>query len=201
MRPRTQRPARFDVAPAGAHKFILGAGIAQQAASTNCCLRPSAAFLDQFADDHRRARGDRRAAVRHRARIGLRNFDAIVADAQRIRGNLRENRVRALADFRAGGENAHDSFGRRFHVHDGREIDFSRAGKPRSVHEGSKTDAALDGRAGIFPRETLALGVIVAFAEGAIEQRIEIHIFIDRLVRSRSSRLCAENCAGEILPA
>ncbi len=39
----------------------------------------------------------------------------------------------------------------------------------------------LIGRAGIFPREALALGVVIAFPERAIEQAVEIHVLVDHL--------------------
>ena len=74
-----------------------------------------------------------------------------------------------------------DAFGRRFDFHDGREIYLARPGKPRAVHERSEADAALHGRAGIFSREALALGVIIAFPERAIEQAVEVHVLVDHL--------------------
>ena len=45
----------------------------------------------------------------------------------------------------------------------------------------AKPNAALDRGAGIFPREALALGVVVAFPERAIEQGVEIYFLVDQL--------------------
>ena len=67
--------------------------------------------LDEAADDHGSARGDRRSAVGDDAGVGRGHDDIVVFDAEDFSGDLREHGVGALAEFGAGDQHAHFAVG------------------------------------------------------------------------------------------
>src|SRR6266576_1199302 len=181
LAPRPQGPARFDVTPAGAHELILGASLAKQAAVQERPLQPKRGSFDQLPDDHRGARSDSRPAVGDGAGIGPRDFYAVKPDPERIGCDLRKNGIRPLPDFSAGCQDADATLRSGFHFHNRGERDFARSGEPCSMHERRESNAAFDTRTVIFVRKAFALGLIIAFLEGAIEQAVQVHLFVQDL--------------------
>ena len=74
-------------------------------------------------------------------------------EAERVGGNLREDRVGALTDLGAGGQHAHAPVGRRLDLDDRSEMILARAGEAGAVHERGEADALLDRRRGVRARE------------------------------------------------
>ena len=69
-------------------------------------------------------------------------------DAERVGGDLGEDRVGPLADLGAGGQHADAAFGRRLDVDDRREVIFAGSREAGAVHEGREADALLYARRG-----------------------------------------------------
>ena len=71
-------------------------------------------------------------------------------------GDLREHRVRALADLGAGGEHADVAVGRRLDADDRGQVLFAGAGESGAVHEAGEADAAPDRAVGVLRVRTRA---------------------------------------------
>ena len=70
-----------------------------------------AGTLDEMTNDHGGARGNRRAAVGHDGGVGLGYDYVVVADVEGFCGNLREDGVGALAEFRIGYKDSYFALG------------------------------------------------------------------------------------------
>ncbi len=105
------------------------------------CLQIFCRPLKQPADDHARARRDRRSAVGHDRGICIVHVDGVVRHAERVGRDLREHRSRALTDLGAGHENARASIGERERGLR-RELQFAGTGESRTVKEQRQPDPA-----------------------------------------------------------
>ena len=89
------------------------------------------AALQDAADDHARARRDRRPAVGHDRGVGGVHVDAVVRQPERVGDDLRVHRPRALTDLGARDENPRAALGER-ERRLRRELDLAAAGEARS---------------------------------------------------------------------
>ena len=97
-------------------------------------------------------------------RIGLRDLDVVAVDAERVAGDLREDRVRSLTDLGAGRKHADVAVGRGLDADDRGEVLLARAGEARAVHEAGEADAACGRGPLVLAREPRALLVVVRTA-------------------------------------
>src|SRR5689334_10667385 len=109
-----QRSELRDVISARFLKVGLVILLRQQSAADQRLLQTQHGRLDELSYYHRRARSHRWTTVRNAARVRLNDLDRFEIDTERLGGDLREDRVRALADLRARGEYSHFAFARCF---------------------------------------------------------------------------------------
>ena len=88
--------------------------------------------LDELPDDHAGPRRDGRSAVGDDRRIGLDDVDVGAVDAERLRRDLRKDRVRALTDLGAGGQDADRAVRRALERDDRSQVDFAGPGETGS---------------------------------------------------------------------
>ena len=101
----------------------------------------------QPADDHGRARGDRRPGVRHDRGVLRRDLDLAVLDPERIGHELREDRLGALAHLGAGGQDPDAAVVGQLEAGDRCQLDLAGAGEPGTVPGQRQADAGGDARA------------------------------------------------------
>ena len=117
--------------------------------------------LNQFSDDHRRARSYRRAAVRHHRRVRLRDRDALVRKPQRLGRNLAEHGIGSLAKFRAGHQHSNSAVGMGFHTDHRIQIVFAGARESRAVQKSRDPHSFFAHSVFIFFRKTRLLRGVV----------------------------------------
>jgi hypothetical protein len=91
--------------------------------------------------DHRRARGDGRAAVGHPRGVGAFDFDRVEGKAKRLGDDLRVDGSRSLTDVRARHQDARPTLGE-FERGPRCQLDLAGAGESRAVEEEGEAEAA-----------------------------------------------------------
>ena len=94
--------------------------------------------------------------------------------AERVGGDLREDRVGALADLGVRRQHADAAVGGRFEGHHRGQVVLARPGEAGAVHERREPDALPDPERRVDLVEPRALGVIVGDRQRAIEQRAHV---------------------------
>src|SRR5262245_9335282 len=107
-----------DMFAARALELCRRVSLCQRTAGDQRLLQAQYGRLDQFADDHRVARGDGRSTVGHISSIRLYYFDQVVVDAECFAGYLGKDGVSTLTYLSAGGQYLHPACGSRFGADD-----------------------------------------------------------------------------------
>ena len=82
----------------------------------------------------------------------LHHFDRVVRNPERVGGNLTEDRVGPLADLGVRGQHAHTAAGKRFDLHNRRQVFLARSRETGAMHIDGESDAALAWRHGGWTR-------------------------------------------------
>src|SRR5216684_1839860 len=196
---RFQRTKFVDVIATCGCKVVSGVTELQESALEQRPLQSSRRGLDELPDNHGGARSYGRAAVGDKRSVRLKNFDLRIVEVQSFCGDLREDRVRALTHFGAAGKHAHLAIVRGLNSDFGSEVFLARAGKARTVEKGGETDAFLDHCVATFLLKSLALGVIAAELEGAVQQEVQVDLFTNDLIHGERLTFMNEIAAAQLV--
>ena len=156
--------------------------------------------FDELAHDGARARSDGGAAVGDVARVGRRHLDVVAGHAQRVGGDLREDRVRALADLGARGQHAHATVRRALGADHRGQVLLAGAREAGSVQERREAHAALDRAAGrVLDGETCAARVPVARRESAVEHPAHVDLVAHHLTGGERLALADEVATAQLV--
>src|SRR5229473_556262 len=79
------------------------------------------------------------------------------------------------------------------------EVFLARAGKAGTVEKGGEADAFLDHCVATFLLKSLALGVIAAELEGAVQQEVQVDLFSNDLIHSKCLTFMNEVAAAQLV--
>ncbi len=137
---RFQRSVCRDVFTARRAKLFRSVAVSKKPTLRQRLLDSLRRGLNEFSDDHRRARSDSRTAVRYDSCIRLRDDDTLIGESQRLGCNLAEHGVGSLAEFGTGHQYTHLAVGRGFHADQRIQIAFAGASESSAVQENGDAD-------------------------------------------------------------
>ena len=155
--------------------------------------------LQNFANDHCRARSDCGPAVGAGAGVDRGHADVVILQPQRFRGNLAKDGVGSLAKFRARNQHPQASCGGCFQADQSVQIAFTGTRKPGAVQKGGHADTLLARAGAIVCGELSNFGVVARELERAIEQVMHDDWFVDHLIGGGRHPLAQQVAPAEFL--
>src|SRR5437870_2174839 len=116
-------------------KFRLRVLFLQQATAKKRLFHTEDGRLDKLPDNHARSRSHCGTTVWYVRGVGLSYFDQIKIKAECFGGNLRKDRVCALANLGARRQHFYATLRTGFGAHNRLQKDFAGTGKPCAMHE------------------------------------------------------------------